>query len=131
MDKTVLLLIDDTFPKPQWTYQRICDLINMCCSEENHTPFRILQESWHPPLPDPNRGIIGKGIKGEYDFATILSPEGAVLMLDIASQAPLDFPFQDFVKLQRIQTRKEYFYGTWHMHICDGNNHLWESDLSI
>ena len=126
MDKKVLLLLDDVFPDALYPYHKICEIVDVCCSDSEHGQFRVLQESWEPSL---ERGLVGKGVLGAHDIASILSAEGAKLMLDIASKEPLDYPLGDFLKLEHLQkTDRDYFYGTWHMFICDGYNGF-ESDL--
>ena len=79
---------------------RLCRLVDSCLrEEEEHGPFRILQ-LMHTHLGDERvegkhksyTSMLAKGLAGTMNVATILNAEGAKLLLEIASQSPLDFP---------------------------------------
>lgn len=132
--KTTLVLIDDYVLKHGWTYDRVCGLVDACIRREpEHGEFRILQlahthrtDEAIKHLHEPYTTMLARGLAGTANYATIITPPGADLLLEIGRTEPLDYPATDFGKLTSRSDEWEYFYGTWHTleQICENNYDL-------
>ena len=133
LDAVVLLLIDDWMPRPQWTWNRIVGLTGAASRFKEHG-FRILQllgsqysdEITHSTIIEEAHNctvipeglgystVLRKGLAGVANQATILTKEGAALLLDMSAIPPLNSPECDFGKIAARQADPEYFWGLWH-----------------
>ena len=134
LDAVVLLLIDDWMPRPQWTWNRIVGLAGAASRYLEHGGFRIIQllgsqysdEVTHSTIIEEAHNctvipeglgyntVLRKGLAGIANQATILTKEGAALLLDMSMIPPFDSPERDFGKIAARQTDPEYFWGLWH-----------------
>ena len=133
LDAVVLLLIDDWMPQPQWTWNRIVGLAGAASRFKEHG-FRIIQllgsqysdEVTHSAIIEEAHSctvipeglgyntVLRKGLAGVANQATILTKEGAALLLDMSAIPPLYSPECDFGKIAARQADPEYFWGLWH-----------------
>lgn len=85
-DSVVLILLDDRMLKITW--EMLCN--NVRFLSENYSPFHILQMGWartltHDYLYKPGEvinGFIAKGFGGFGDWGTVISPAGAVRLME-------------------------------------------------
>ena len=131
-----LLLIDDMMPAPPlWTFSRLNGLVELV-----NVGFRAMQldakgapDSRMPPA-EYYDSIIGKGFLVGNDRATILTPDGAKLLLEVNSEPPYnDFPQGDFAVIaKRGLTDAKYKDGLYHVSIdiIQVNLFKWTSDLA-
>ena len=109
-------------------------LIDECLRrEDKHGPLRILQLSHThrsdeviKHLHEPYTTMLAHGLAGTENYATILTPAGAELLLKIGAMEPFDYPATDFGKLTSRSDEWDYFYGTWHTldEICENSYDL-------
>lgn len=130
-----LLLIDDFMPAPPlWTFHRLNGLVELV-----NAGFRAMQldakgapDSRMPPV-EYYDSIIGKGFLVGNDRATILTPEGAKLLLEVNSEPSYGLPQDDFAAIaKRGLTDAKYQDGLYHVSIdiIQVNLLKWGSDLA-
>ena len=139
MDKTVLLLIDDHLPKPGWTFRRLSYLVDYCeFRSGDHGDFRILQlcHSFYGHEQgfnqDPETGILSRGLAGGFDIGSIISPNGAKLLLDVSAYEPLNSaPDSWYSRIYKQSDDPAYLYGMWHTldEVCEHAFDYGDSDL--
>ena len=130
-----LLLIDDMMPAPPlWTFYRLNLLVDLV-----KEGFRAMQldakgapDSRMPPVEYYN-SIIGKGFLVGNDRATIITPNGAKLLLEVNSEPPYGLPQDDFAAIaKRGLTDTKYKNGLYHVSIdiIQVNLLNWWSDIN-
>ena len=137
IDKTVLLLIDDYFPKHDWTFNRLRQLVAEAhWHGHNHGDFRILQllkSQTGDEIVDsmPHTSMLAKGLSGIQDCATVLNAAGAELLLRAYKEQPGVIPANIFNRIGQRRDEPEYFYGLWHTleNICEPRDFFHKSDL--
>lgn len=134
-DIVAILLIDDFMPTPPlWTWDRLNGLVELV-----NVGFRAMQldakgapDSRMPPV-EYYDSIIGKGFLVGNERATILTPEGAKLLLEVNSEPPYGLPQDDFAVIaKRGLTDAKYKDGLYHVSIdiIQVNLFKWGSDLA-
>ena len=135
LDRTVMLLIDDTTPAFMWTYERYNGLAIQCASDSD---FKVLQLGTHAdrmsdklPVPELFTSIIGRGFMGEVNQGIILNKGGAELLLEAQATPPFVFPCRDMLKIMQWgQEDKKFFNGLYHtLDPVIDTNVIGESDL--
>ena len=137
IDKTVLLLIDDYFPKSGWTFLRLKALVGEAnWRGHNHGKFRILQLIKSQTGDEivnstPHTSMLAKRLSGISDCATVLNAAGAELLLRQYKETLGLIPADVFNRIARRRDEPEYFYGLWHTldDICVHYNLTDKSDL--
>ena len=122
MNRTVLLLVDDRYPRFGWSYRRLSLLVRECArASHGHGTFRGIQleaciraHDIRPPYK-PHTSMLHPGFAGCNDNAFILNAEGAKLLLEVHSEPPYDFPLKDILTVaQRGVDDPKYYDGLWH-----------------
>ena len=139
IDKTVLLLIDDYFPKSGWTFLRLKALVGEAnWRGHGHGTFRILQLLKSQTGDEivnstPHTSMLAKRLSGISDCATVLNAAGAELLLRQYKETPGLIPSGVFNRIARRCDEPEYFYGLWHTleDICGHRALIDRSDLLI
>ena len=141
MNKTVMLLIDDSLPL--WDWRRLCSLVVPCHEgESEHGAFRALQLNTELPLnkiiptpPEPYSSVLAKGFRGKGDYGFILNASGAQMLLNKKTTDPPGsvIPCGDITEIARDGIEnKEYYSGLWHTleNIVFHTTQIdWKSDL--
>lgn len=137
--QTLLVLIDDHLPKPGWTYRRLSYLVDYCeFRSGDHGDFRILQlcHSFYGHEQgfnqDPETGILSRGLAGGFDIGSIISPNGAKLLLEVSASEPLNSaPDSWYSRIYKQSDDPAYLSGMWHTldEVCEHAFDYGDTDL--
>ena len=123
-DTIVLYLIDDVLPIINFPSPRINGLITEILETDHHGDFRGLQcctnifaEQFRPFEPRVNDRIVREGWAGPCDYAIILNPPCARMLLDVFASHKFEIGSlfsipRDVVR--RGRTDHKFYRGLWH-----------------